>query len=139
MNNLGSTDYINSILQCLLRVKKLRDYFLLYETSHQLSTEKQNGLQLTSKMGEFFRKVWNPVNFKDHVSPHELVKVIGDLSKQKFSTKVQADPALFYIWLVNWLHSETKDKVGRCRETSAYLSNHVRSLSRQVSRQNHQI
>ena len=115
LNNLGATDYINSVLQCLLRVKKLRDYFLLYEAAQQLSTQKQNSMLLASKLAEFFKKVWNPANFKDHVSPHELVKVIGDLSKQNFTTKVQADPSMFYAWLVNWLHSETKDKSGRCR------------------------
>eukprot|EP00002_Diphylleia_rotans_P029191 TRINITY_DN5931_c0_g1_i2.p1 TRINITY_DN5931_c0_g1~~TRINITY_DN5931_c0_g1_i2.p1 ORF type:complete len:327 (+),score=67.35 TRINITY_DN5931_c0_g1_i2:705-1685(+) len=52
------------------------------------------------------RKIWNPRNFRSHVSPHELLQAITLASGKKFSSGVQSDPIEFLSWLLNTLHKD---------------------------------
>lgn len=61
MNNLGLTDYANSVLQLLNTIPSFRDYLLL----HDKFTD-----DLLEKMSLFYKKCWNSKNFKGVISPH---------------------------------------------------------------------
>lgn len=50
------------------------------------------------------RKLWNPRNFKAHVSPHEMLQAVVLWSKKKFQFTQQGDPIDFLSWFLNALH-----------------------------------
>lgn len=75
------------------------------------------------RLGELFRKLWNPRNFKAHVSPHEMLQAVASTSKKRFKITEQGwcpgwclylcfihtdlmsgDPIDFLSWLLNSLH-----------------------------------
>ena len=41
------------------------------------------------RLGELFRKLWNPRNFKSHVSPHEMLQAVASTSKKRFKITEQ--------------------------------------------------
>ena len=41
------------------------------------------------RLGELFRKLWNPRNFKAHVSPHEMLQAVVSTSKKRFKITEQ--------------------------------------------------
>ena len=41
------------------------------------------------RLGELFRKLWNPRNFKAHVSPHEMLQAVASTSKKRFKITEQ--------------------------------------------------
>lgn len=88
LNNLKATDYINVVIQALMRVDPLRDYLLF---------ERPNS-ELWSRFSLLFRKMCNPRAFKPHVSPHELVQEI--ISGKRFKILKQEDPAILLEWLL---------------------------------------
>lgn len=100
LNDMKHNDYANVVLQALVRVLPIRDFFLREENYAQC------GSLLVSRFGEFVRKVWNPRAFKGQVSPHELMQAVMSSSGKKFTTEKQADPVEFLSWLVNTLHSD---------------------------------
>ncbi|KII66179.1 U4/U6.U5 tri-snRNP-associated protein 2 [Thelohanellus kitauei] len=59
---------------------------------------------LCLRFGELARKVWNPGNFKNHVSPHEMVQCVVKVSKKRFMLEKQKDPIEFLSWFLNNLH-----------------------------------
>lgn len=82
LNNLKHTDYVNVVIQALCRVQPLRDFCLYYGvTEHNLTTPKH---QLVARFAELTKKIWNPKNFKGHVSPHELLQAISHASAKRF-------------------------------------------------------
>ena len=105
MNNLGLTDYANSVLQMLNVIPTFREHMLLTERFHD---------ELLEKMSLFYKKLWNNKNFKGVISPHELLQAISDKSNKLFKIGKQSDPSLFFVWLVNNLeklfHKEKQSK-----------------------------
>jgi hypothetical protein len=61
MNNLGLTDYANSLFQLLNIIPVFREFMLL--------NDKFNDV-LLEKLSLFYKKVWNNKNFKGVISPH---------------------------------------------------------------------
>lgn len=59
---------------------------------------------LVQRFGELIRKLWNPRNFKAHVSPHEMLQAVVLCSKKKFQITEQGDPVEFLSWFLNTLH-----------------------------------
>ena len=47
------------------------------------------------RLGELFRKLWNPRNFKAHVSPHEMLQAVASTSKKRFKITEQG-------WCPGW-------------------------------------
>jgi U4/U6.U5 tri-snRNP-associated protein 2 len=45
-----------------------------------------------------FRKLWNPKNFKAHVSPHEMLQAVVLCSKKEFQITAQGDAIHFVSW-----------------------------------------
>jgi len=100
LNNIKATDYINVVLQGLVHIQPLRDFFIKEENLHNCKSE------LVHRFGNLVRKMWNPRNFKDQVSPHELLQAIQDSSEKKFKIATQGDPIEFLQWFLNALHKD---------------------------------
>lgn len=105
LNNIKANDYCNVILQSLSHVALLRNYFLREENySHIKRPPGDNMFLLVQRFGELLRKLWNPANFKAHVSPHEMLQSVVLCSKKKFQITEQGDPVAFLSWFLNSLH-----------------------------------
>ncbi|GJQ14898.1 hypothetical protein GpartN1_g6689.t1 [Galdieria partita] len=102
MSNLQATDYINVVLQALVRIKPLRDFFLMYP----MEKEKIIEYPLIASLGEFMRKFWNPKPFRSQISPHELVQDIVKRSKRKFQILQQGNPVEFLAWFLHALQED---------------------------------
>ena len=98
LNNLKNTAYINVVVQALMAVSELRDFFLLPANYAGCKNV------LVQRFGELIRKIWNPSGFKGQVSPHELFQAISILSNRRYRSDIHSDPAEFMTWLLNSLH-----------------------------------
>lgn len=104
LNNIKKNDYLNVIIQLLLHVPPVRDFFLNPDTP-QLQ-EKARPTELVSRLATLCRRLWNPRLFKAQVSPHEFFHEVAKRSSGKFKTTEQGDPVEFLGWLVNTLHRD---------------------------------
>jgi len=105
LNNIKANDYCNVILQALSHVKPIRNYFL--DESNYSGIKRKPGdisFLVVQRFGELLRKLWNPKNFKSHVSPHEMLQAVVLCSKKKFQITEQGDSVQFLSWLLNALH-----------------------------------
>jgi len=66
-------------------------------------------------LGTLIRKMWSSRNFKNQVSPHELLQEISLASRKKFKIGARENPMTFISWLLNALH---KDLGGTKKEPS---------------------
>ncbi|CAL1286445.1 unnamed protein product [Larinioides sclopetarius] len=106
LNNIKANDYCNVILQALSHVPPLRDFFLREENYVSIKRPPGDTLfLLVQRFGELLRKLWNPRNFKAHVSPHEMLQAVVLCSKKMFQITEQGDPIAFLSWFLNSLHS----------------------------------
>ncbi|KAM9175098.1 ubiquitin carboxyl-terminal hydrolase 39 [Mergus octosetaceus] len=106
LNNIKANDYANAVLQALSNVPPLRNYFL--EEDNYKSIKRPPGdimFLLVQRFGELMRKLWNPRNFKAHVSPHEMLQAVVLCSKKNFQITKQGDGVDFLSWFLNALHS----------------------------------
>lgn len=105
LNNIKANDYSNVVLQALVNVQPLRDYFLREENYSNIKVVPGDiMINLVKRFGELTRKLWNPRNFKTHVSPHEMLQAVVKCSKKKFQITQQSDPIEYLSWLLNSLH-----------------------------------
>jgi U4/U6.U5 tri-snRNP-associated protein 2 len=125
LNNIKANDYCNVVLQVFLfvllqthfktkvfffqqalaNVPPLRNYFLQEENYLKIKVVPGDiMITLVKRFGELVRKLWNPRNFKAHVSPHEMLQAVVKCSKKKFQITNQGDPIEFLSWLLNSLH-----------------------------------
>ncbi|KAL3877260.1 hypothetical protein ACJMK2_034993 [Sinanodonta woodiana] len=105
LNNIKANDYCNVILQALSHVSPLRDYFLQEENYKTIQRPPGDQMSLlTQRFGELLRKLWNPRNFKAHVSPHEMLQAVVLCSRKKFQITEQGDSLEFMSWFLNSLH-----------------------------------
>lgn len=110
LNNIKENDYCNVILQALSHVKTVRNYFLIesnYDIFVRQNSQDHSAL-LLQRFGELLRKLWNPKNFKAHVSPHEMLQAVVLSSKKRFQITQQGDPIDFLSWFLNALHLALK-------------------------------
>ncbi|GFW69833.1 hypothetical protein TNCV_2549481 [Trichonephila clavipes] len=112
MVNTASLDHSLSFgTFCMVRfalshVPPLRDFFLREENYGSLKRPPGDTLfLLVQRFGELLRKLWNPRNFKAHVSPHEMLQAVVLCSKKNFQITEQGDPIAFLSWFLNSLHS----------------------------------
>ena len=94
MNNIKANDYCNVILQAFSHVSPLRNYFLNESNYTGILNARPPGDQLyliVQRFGELMRKLWNPRNFRAHVSPHEMLQAIVLCSKKRFQITEQSD------------------------------------------------
>ncbi|XP_046668067.1 U4/U6.U5 tri-snRNP-associated protein 2 [Homalodisca vitripennis] len=105
LNNIKANDYCNVILQALSHVTPLRDYFLREINYARVKRPPgDSSFLLVQRFGELMRKLWNPRNFKAHVSPHEMLQAVVLWSRKKFQFTEQGDPVDFLSWFLNALH-----------------------------------
>ncbi|XP_066250695.1 ubiquitin carboxyl-terminal hydrolase 39 isoform X2 [Euwallacea similis] len=105
LNNIKANDYCNVVLQALSHVAPLRNYFLREENYSKVKRPPgDSSYLLVQRFGELMRKLWNPRNFKAHVSPHEMLQAVVLWSKKTFQFIQQGDPIDFLSWFLNALH-----------------------------------
>lgn len=105
LNNIKANDYLNVVLQALAFVHPVRNFFLQEENYKDLKRPPGDiMIQLVQRFGELVRKIWNPRNFKSHVSPHEMLQAVVLCSKKKFQFTKQGDPIDFLSWFLNAVH-----------------------------------
>jgi len=109
LNNIKANDYCNVVLQALTHVGPIRDYFL-----NELSYAKikrssgDSPFAIVQRFGELMRKLWNPRNFKAHVSPHEMLQAVVLWSNKKFQIIEQSDPIDFLTWFLHEQHRQLR-------------------------------
>lgn len=116
LNNLKYNDYCNVIFQALSHVIPLRN-FLLIESNYAPTRSGDEKYLLSQRFGELIRKLWNPRNFKAHVSPHEMLQAIVLTSKKKFEFTKQSDPIVFLGWFLTNLFGPKREKNSIIDET----------------------
>ncbi|KAI3996247.1 hypothetical protein MKX01_026715 [Papaver californicum] len=102
LNNIKETDFVNVIIQSLMRVTPLRNFFLIPENYQNCKSP------LVHRFGELTRKIWHARNFKGQVSPHEFLQAVMKASKKRFRIGAQSDPVEFMSWLLNTLHADLR-------------------------------
>ena len=104
LNNIKANDYCNVVLQALVNVTPLRNYFLQEENYLKIKVIPGDiMINLVKRFGELMRKLWNPRNFKAHVSPHEMLKAVVKFSKKKFQITNQGELFLILTLLASYL------------------------------------
>ena len=103
LNNVKQTDGINVAIQALCRVKPVRNFFLSLPNNPVTFGKIKS--RSTLLFSELMRKMWNPRNFKNHVSPQEFVQSIMQNNNQ-FKLGEKIDPVQFFTWFLNFLHNE---------------------------------
>lgn len=134
LNNIKANDYCNVVLQALSHVSPFRNYFLREE--NYAGIKRPPGDQmflLTQRFGELLRKLWNPRNFKAHVSPHEMLQAVVLCSRKRFQITKQSDCVEFLSWFLNSLHQclGGGKKVGKTIVSSTFRGK-MRVYSRKV-------
>lgn len=105
LNNIKFNDYCNVVLQALTHVKPLRDYFLREQNYASIKRPPGDSIfNLVQRFGELMRKMWNPRNFKAHVSPHEMLQAVVLWSNKQFQITAQGDPIDFLSWFLHTTH-----------------------------------
>ena len=108
LNNIKLNEAVNCCVQALMCVRPLRDFMLRpenYADASAVGAAAHLGrTPLVQRFGELVRKIWNPYNFKAHVSPHELLQAISAASSKRFRIGAYADPIDFLKWFLNQLH-----------------------------------
>lgn len=104
LNNIKANDHLNVVLQLLLHVPPVRDFFL-NPTTPQLQ-EEARPTELVKRLQTFTKRLWNPRLFKAQISPHEFLQEVSKRSNGKFKMTEQGDPVEFLGWLVNTLHRD---------------------------------
>ncbi|KAL7578298.1 hypothetical protein ACA910_012710 [Epithemia clementina (nom. ined.)] len=129
LNNHKKTDCINAIVQALVHVTPIRDYFLSPERvrhedldnpppTNQMDNRKgkkklkthtvnRSAVLVTQAFGDLVRKIWSDRRFKSTVDPHILVQSISNASKKRFRVGVQAEAGELIAWLLHQLHLGT--------------------------------
>lgn len=78
------------LFQALSHVTPLRNFFLQEDNYKKIKRPPGDQMFLTvQRFGELLRKLWNPRNFKAHVSPHEMLQAVVLCSKKKFQITEQ--------------------------------------------------
>ncbi|XP_065186463.1 ubiquitin carboxyl-terminal hydrolase 39-like [Sycon ciliatum] len=121
LNNIKHNDYMNVLFHAFAHVQPLRNYFLSEDSYSHIKPKSGDRLfTLVQRLGEVFRKLWNPLNFKSHVSPHEMCQAVVLASKKKFQITKQGETVEFMTWLLHSLHQGLG---GSAKENTSVVSN----------------
>lgn len=126
LNNMKFNSYMNAVLQLVLHVPPLRDYFILSPLPSSSTTS-----ELVRRFAMLARKVWNPRQFKAQVSPHEFLQEVANASHGRFKITEHGDPIDFLSWLLNQLH---RDLGGSKRPRSSEFVSRARVMGWSASK-----
>ncbi|KAH3678995.1 hypothetical protein WICMUC_001309 [Wickerhamomyces mucosus] len=104
LNNLKENDYSNVIIQALVHIPQLRDYYLLKNDDKNGESRDELERRFLILMKKFYSKQL----FKAHLSPHEFLQYVSVISKKKFLIHEKGTPNDFLIWLLNNLNQHSK-------------------------------
>ena len=114
LNNLHKTDGINAVVQALVHVRPLRDYFLrqsIGSSSDAMQHQQHQhraAYSVTFQFGTLVRQLWSDRRFKSHVDPHMFVNAVSAASHKKFGgAGKQVDAGEFLAWFLRQLHLGT--------------------------------
>ena len=115
LNNIGSTCYMNSVLQCLLHVSELIYYFINeYPKACNLLKERNNDISTKGNISKVFyeliksvypEKKERNINRSDSVSPAKFQNIIGYYNPQ-FRNLEANDSKDLILYLMQSMHSE---------------------------------
>ncbi|WWC68713.1 uncharacterized protein I206_102647 [Kwoniella pini CBS 10737] len=117
INNIKSNDYLNVIIQLLLHIPPIRNFFLL-ELESDLTKKENKSTELVKRLSTLTKRLWNNNLFKSQISPHDFLQEVNKRSNGKFKTTEQGDPVEFLSWLINTLH---KDLGGNKKSNSSII------------------
>lgn len=103
LSNIQANDYASPGLQALSTAPPLQNYFLEEDNCKNIKRPPRDGMPLlVQRFGEPMRKLWNPGNFKAHVSPHEMLL---SFAQETFQITKQGDGVDCLSWFLSALHS----------------------------------
>ena len=103
LNNIGDKDYLNSILQCLINTKNLRDYFL--ETYKTTPNKK-----LANEFHELILNLWEKNIEEKSYSPKAFKQVLNEIKPLSENNLVQ-EPKDLINSLLEILDQELKEVI----------------------------
>ncbi len=104
LNNVKNNDYFNVIIQAFCHLKKFRNYFIKFKLIKDKKSEEDIFLE---KISDLFKKMWNKYNFKEHISPYEILNVMFNLfnknknEEDKINENKKINCLLFLTWFIN--------------------------------------
>ena len=113
LNNIGSTCFKNSVLQCLSQTEDLTNYFLR-DTSlskimnNNIAKKNKNAPQLCPVYYELIRKLWDKRG-GNSFSPYKFMTLVDEMSKSdvlRFKTGEAGDAKDFIIFILEQFHKE---------------------------------
>ena len=118
LNNIGSTCFKNSVLQCLSQTEGLTNYFLK-DTSknnilnNNIALKNRNSFQLCPAYYELIKNLWAKNGAKSF-SPNHFMKVVEEMSKNNalsFKSNEAGDAKDFIIFILEEIHKELKKPI----------------------------
>ena len=101
LNNIKKHEYSNVIYQVLFKIKPIRNYFLLLKPISDQSLPSQ----FINDLSNLYKKYYNKYNFKNHISPHEIMQTLQQVSKNQFKIVSPSDSINFLAWILNMLNN----------------------------------
>lgn len=84
----------------------MRDYMVIFDTRSENTDPFEMKYLISQRFSELIRKIWNPRNYKGHVSPHELLQAITLKSNKQFQIGMSSDPVRLMVWLLDTIKKE---------------------------------
>ena len=114
LNNIGASNYLNSILQCLSQTKPLTTYFLEKSNedriiNNNIALKNKNFLQLCPLYLELIKKLWDN-NGNKSFSPYNFVNTLEKMNPL-FKQGQTGDSKDFIIFILEQLHKELKKPI----------------------------
>ena len=118
LNNIGSTCYKNSVLQCLSQTASLTNFFLRDSSknsifNNNIAIKNKNAPQLCPAYYNLIQNLWAKNGTKSF-SPNGFMNVIENLTKNNplsFKANEAGDAKDFIIFILEELHKELKKSV----------------------------
>ena len=149
LENIGSTCFMNSILQCLSQTKDLTNYFLDEQhrdeiNNNNIALENKNELQLTPAYLQLLINLWDKNEGIKCYNPRNFMNIVEQMDPE-FKLGQAGDSKDFIIFLLGQFHIELKkslinnysennsdDQVNQCDQKET-LSSFFKDFQKQTS------
>jgi len=112
LNNVkGFNDYSNTVLLALGHIKAVRNYYLLNSFKDSFNQE----------LGLFIRRMWSSKQFRPHISPAEIMRVVTEESKNRFNLTQQKTPRDFFLFLLHLMPHRVRKSFRGAAGGSSFL------------------